>query len=123
MSPYTARAFRTKKKGLPPGSDLADINPNFPAPLSSRSPGWYDLSTVVVHIGKMDAGHYLCYCRRDDQWFKFDNSKVTLATEAQVLNAEAYMLFYIIRSLGASGEKEKKEKVEDMAKKTEVEEE
>lgn len=110
MLPYTTRAHRTKKKNLPPGTDPADFDPNGPTPLSARSPGWYDLSTVVVHMGKMDAGHYVCYCRRDDTWFKFDDSKVTLATEAQVLNADAYLLFYVVRSLGRSLPPEEKKK-------------
>ena len=100
MLPYTTRAHRTKKKNLPPGTDPIDFDPNGPTPLSARSPGWYDLSTVVVHVGKIDAGHYICYCRRDDSWFKFDDSKVTLATEAQVLAVDAYLLFYVARSLG-----------------------
>ncbi len=33
------------------------------------------------------------------QWFRFDDHKVTVASEAQVLGAEAFVLFYIIRSL------------------------
>ena len=77
------------------------MDPSNPTtPLHARSPGWYDLNAVVVHHGKMNAGHYVCFCRRDEQWFKFDDSKVTLASETQVLQAEAYMLFYIIRNLG-----------------------
>ncbi|KAI4134936.1 MAG: hypothetical protein LQ347_001093, partial [Umbilicaria vellea] len=55
---------------------------------------------VIVHLGKMDAGHYICYCRRDEQWVRFDDNKVTLATEAHVLRADAYLLFYMIRALG-----------------------
>lgn len=98
MCPYTTRAHRNRRKGF----DTKDLlSPSTGSPFSSRSPGWYDLSSVVVHVGKIDAGHYICYCRRDDQWFKFDDSKVTLASEAQVLSSEAYLLFYIIRSLGA----------------------
>ena len=62
-----------------------------------------------MHIGNTDAGHYLCYCRRDDQWFKFDDHKVTLAMEKEVLNenANAYLLFYVIRSLKGSANREK----------------
>ena len=114
MSPYTTRAHRKQKKGLN-GSESNDLlNGSVPPPLSTRSPGWYDLSTVVVHTGKIDGGHYYCYARRDDQWFKFDDSKVTLASEAQVLEAEAYMLFYVVRSLGGPAEKAKdKDKGED----------
>lgn len=32
-----------------------------------RSKYVYDLSTAVVHKGKLDAGHYYCYCRQGDQ--------------------------------------------------------
>lgn len=38
------------------------------------------------------------------QWFLFDDSKVTLAGEAAVLGADAYLLFYIIRSLDGLAE-------------------
>ena len=101
MAPYTTREHNRnkKKKDL----EIETSSSALFSPTTPRSPGWYDLSTVVVHIGKMDAGHYLCYCRHDDQWFKFNDSKVTLATEQQVLNADAYLLFYIIRSLGSMG--------------------
>lgn len=34
-----------------------------------------------------------------EQWFKFDDHKVTMASESHVLGAEAFLLFYIIRSL------------------------
>jgi ubiquitin carboxyl-terminal hydrolase 22/27/51 len=34
------------------------------------------------------------------KWFLFDDHKVTLASESQVLAAEAFLLFYIVRSLG-----------------------
>ena len=108
MAPYTTREHtrehskKSKNKNLE--DETSSISGLF-SPTTPRSPGWYDLSTVVVHIGKMDSGHYLCYCRHDDQWFKFDDSKVTLATEQQVLDAEAYLLFYIIRSLGSMGSK------------------
>ena len=101
MTPYTARTHRKKQKALAQGLPS-------PGPYSAftpRSPGWYDLSTVVVHIGKLDGGHYICYCKRDGQWFKFNDSKVTLATEAQVLAAEAYLLFYILKNLGPLEEK------------------
>ena len=34
----------------------------------------------------------------------FDDNKVTLATEKQVLGADAYLLFYMVRALGAGGD-------------------
>ncbi|MCJ1322384.1 hypothetical protein MMC15_007732 [Xylographa vitiligo] len=101
MSPYTSRAHRKKKT-----SEHQPLSPLPVSPLNPRSPGWYDLSTVVVHEGaEVTGGHYYCFCRRDDQWFKFDDHRVTLATEAQVLDANAYLLFYIIRHLGSAAEK------------------
>ena len=103
MSPYTTRAHRQNKARL---NSHEPPSPKSNLPLTPRSPGWYDLSSVVVHLGKIDAGHYICYCQRDGQWFKFDDSKVTVASEKVVLEAEAYLLFYVIRSLPAS-EKEK----------------
>ncbi|KAL2210521.1 cysteine proteinase [Sarocladium strictum] len=59
----------------------------------------YDLLSVVVHVGELDTGHYTSYCRVGDQWFKFNDHKVEMASISEVLGAQAYLLFYIIRSL------------------------
>ncbi|KAI5361619.1 Putative Zinc finger, RING/FYVE/PHD-type, ubiquitin specific protease [Septoria linicola] len=56
----------------------------------------YELSSVVVHKGKIDSGHYISYSRQDDDWFRFDDSMVVQVDEKDVLNAEAYMLFYVV---------------------------
>jgi ubiquitin carboxyl-terminal hydrolase 22/27/51 len=79
----------------------------------------YDLLSVVVHVGEIETGHYVSYCRVGDQvrlascipccilcqltisyqWFKFNDHKVEVAKVSDVLGAQAYLLFYIIRSL------------------------
>lgn len=77
----------------------------------------YDLLSVVVHVGEIDTGHYVVYCRVGDQvwrrscllflhvsanteqWFAFNDHKVEMASKSEVLSAKAYLLFYIIRSL------------------------
>jgi ubiquitin carboxyl-terminal hydrolase 22/27/51 len=59
----------------------------------------YDLLSVVEHKGEIETGHYTSYCRVGDQWFKFNDHKVEMATISEVLGAQAYLLFYIIRSL------------------------
>ncbi|KAK3313921.1 ubiquitin carboxyl-terminal hydrolase-like protein [Apodospora peruviana] len=59
----------------------------------------YDLLSVVVHVGEIDTGHYVSYCRVGDQWFAFNDHKVELAQKSDVLGARAYLLFYIVRSL------------------------
>jgi hypothetical protein len=33
------------------------------------------------------------------QWFKFNDHNVTLASKSQVLNEQAFLLFYVIQSL------------------------
>lgn len=81
----------------------------------------YDLMCAVVHVGEIDTGHYICYCRvgeqvrpspfespsnstmylhlTRDQWFTFNDHRVELASKADVLAAKAYLLFYIVRTL------------------------
>lgn len=58
----------------------------------------YQLLSVVVHKGKIDSGHYVAYAREGSEWFLFDDSKVVLVTEADVLHANAYLLFYVSSS-------------------------
>ncbi|PYH46855.1 putative ubiquitin C-terminal hydrolase Ubp8 [Aspergillus saccharolyticus JOP 1030-1] len=62
----------------------------------------YDLSSAVVHKGKLDSGHYYVYCRQGDEWMLFNDDQVTPVTEADVLNADAYLLFYNLRSLASA---------------------
>ncbi|EER23407.1 hypothetical protein D8B26_001512 [Coccidioides posadasii str. Silveira] len=91
-------------------SEKVDAKVSFPlsinmAPYTTRSHSknvlkyTYDLLSVVVHIGDIDSGHYLAYCRQGELWFKFNDDRVTWATEAEVLDADAYLLFYTLRSL------------------------
>lgn len=59
----------------------------------------YELMTVVVHVGEMDTGHYISYCRVGEQWFSFNDHRVELANISDVLGSQAYLLFYIVKSL------------------------
>ncbi|KNG83968.1 ubiquitin carboxyl-terminal hydrolase [Aspergillus nomiae NRRL 13137] len=74
-------------------------NPNSRA---DKSRYIYDLSSAVVHKGKLDAGHYYVYCRQGDEWILFNDDQVTSVTEADVLSADAYLLFYNLRSLASA---------------------
>jgi ubiquitin carboxyl-terminal hydrolase 44/49 len=61
----------------------------------------YDLSSVVVHEGKMiGAGHYTTYCknRANDCWILCNDTRVSIASVDVVLKAQAYILFYTHRS-------------------------
>ena len=59
----------------------------------------YGLSSVVVHKGKIDNGHYISYSKQGEEWFRFDDSMVVQVEEREALGAEAYMLFYVVREL------------------------
>ncbi|KAI9844467.1 MAG: hypothetical protein M1837_005549 [Sclerophora amabilis] len=83
MSPYTTRMIQSKK----------------PDPASMSRSCTYDLCSVIVHIGKLNDGHYISYHREGRRWYLFDDNKVSVVSEAQVLNAEAYLLVYTVRSL------------------------
>ncbi|EFQ87101.1 hypothetical protein CFE70_005511 [Pyrenophora teres f. teres 0-1] len=94
IHPYTtahkAAMRAAKTSGAPPS------NHNVNSPTNALV---YELSSVVVHKGKIDSGHYVSYSREGSDWFMFDDSKVVLVSEAEVLAAEAYLLFYMVGGL------------------------
>jgi ubiquitin carboxyl-terminal hydrolase 7 len=88
---------------------------------ADRSKPWiYSLHGVVVHDGDLHGGHYSTYIKpdRDTRWLRFDDDKVTPATDKQALEENyggkvrpprsqgeatkpfpnAYMLVYIRKS-------------------------
>ncbi|KAK5160286.1 hypothetical protein LTR04_004615 [Oleoguttula sp. CCFEE 6159] len=94
MYPYTTRWQRQSRQqiGSEAGEGVGKADGRAPTAI-------YELSSVVVHKGKLDTGHYVSYSREADDWFLFDDSKVVLVTEREVLDANAYLLFYIVRDL------------------------
>ena len=72
--------------------------------------GRYVISSAIVYdcYPQLGGGSMVCVrsgeliCWVWAQWFHFDDSVVSLATEAQVLGAKAYLLFYVVRSLSTS---------------------
>mmetsp|Transcript_19692 Transcript_19692/g.27480 ORF Transcript_19692/g.27480 Transcript_19692/m.27480 type:complete len:634 (+) Transcript_19692:194-2095(+) len=80
------------------GLDLAPYIQN-PDAMKSTYPEVYDLSCVVVHKGTLENGHYLCFIRRNNLWYMCDDDFVTLATREEVIRCEAYLLFYVRRTL------------------------
>ncbi|KAH9925470.1 cysteine proteinase [Amylocystis lapponica] len=59
----------------------------------------YDLFSVVCHEGQIDNGHYTCFSRSQDEWYRFDDDKVTHSSLGACLNSQAYMCFYVKRHL------------------------
>ncbi|XP_073805159.1 ubiquitin carboxyl-terminal hydrolase 15 isoform X2 [Danio rerio] len=56
----------------------------------------YDLIAVSNHYGGMGGGHYTAYAKNveDGQWYSFDDSSVSPASEEQIVSKAAYVLFY-----------------------------
>ena len=54
----------------------------------------YRLKSMIMHSGDMSAGHYVCWIRKEDQWYFCDDNSVQLSNTDYVKSAKAYMLFY-----------------------------
>ena len=99
LSPYTSRLKPAKVKADANASAAgAATDEGKEAPPVPSKP-IYELSSVIVHKGKMDSGHYVSFSRVNDEWFMFDDSKVVLVEDDEVLASEAYMLFYVVREI------------------------
>ncbi|KAF2814257.1 cysteine proteinase [Mytilinidion resinicola] len=100
MYPYTTHckttAPTTKASLKNPSLSNLNSSQNINSPYPSL---YYELSSVVVHKGKIDSGHYVSYSREGNDWFLFDDSKVVLVPESEVLAANAYLLFYMVGAL------------------------
>ena len=61
----------------------------------------YDLYGVINHYGSLNSGHYTCIIKKKDKkenkykWVMCDDSNVYYLDEKRVMNANAYILFYI----------------------------
>lgn len=68
-------------------------------PLREPEESLYDLFAVVNHMGKIDSGHYTALIRREGQWFRCDDEKVSRVTDVGKLiqSEEAYLVFYVQR--------------------------
>ncbi|KAI0926169.1 hypothetical protein AcW1_008405 [Taiwanofungus camphoratus] len=98
MEPFTTLFMDTKEQEAN-GSGPAEV-----IPLSHLGPEAlyeYDLFSVVCHEGQINNGHYTCFARSHDEWYRFDDDKVTHSTLGACLNSQAqvYMCFYVKRHL------------------------
>ncbi|KAI9204854.1 uncharacterized protein BJ171DRAFT_567881 [Polychytrium aggregatum] len=59
----------------------------------------YDLYAVSNHFGGLGGGHYTAYAKNiiDGEWYNFDDSRVSRASESEVVSSAAYLLFYVRR--------------------------
>ncbi|KAK6204308.1 uncharacterized protein RJT21DRAFT_110887 [Scheffersomyces amazonensis] len=71
---------------------------------SSSSTGeenmFYELFGLVCHIGSVNTGHYIVLIKnRQGEWFKFDDSIISLVSPEEVQKTNAYLLFYITHKI------------------------
>ncbi|CAI5758980.1 unnamed protein product [Candida verbasci] len=66
---------------------------------TTSDPCLYELFSVVVHQGSVNTGHYICYVKSDNRWFKFDDAVISLSSEDEVMNANVYLMFFIKKDI------------------------
>jgi hypothetical protein len=89
-------------------NNAADINSD-----SDTEDQLYDLYGIVHHLGALHGGHYVASLRSeiDGKWRLFNDAQITEISEADIVDASAYILFYIRRDV-------KDMKLEDVWNKT-----
>ncbi|KAJ7471011.1 hypothetical protein FB451DRAFT_1472862 [Mycena latifolia] len=90
MAPFTTLVMRAAEK------ENSSPAFSYPGPAAMYE---YDLFAVINHEGQINNGHYTNFARFEDEWYRFDDDKVTHATLGGCLNSNAYMCFYVKRHL------------------------
>ena len=75
------------------GLDLTKYLPN------TKEKYVYDLFAVANHVGGLHGGHYYAYCKncKDNEWYEFNDSHVSIIEKKKVCSDTAYVLFYCRR--------------------------
>ncbi|KAJ7922392.1 hypothetical protein B0H13DRAFT_1983023 [Mycena leptocephala] len=85
MAPFTTLVMKAAEK-----ENNAPVF-SYPGPAAMYE---YDLFAVINHEGQINNGHYTNYARFEDEWYRFDDDKVTASSLGSVLASPAYMCFY-----------------------------
>ena len=54
----------------------------------------FKLFGICNHIGRLNGGHYFSYCKKNDNWYKFDDESVSNISLENIKTQYAYCLFY-----------------------------
>lgn len=95
---FAGKSGSAKIEGHSKFEQILDLKPYLTEEMQAKhSKMFCRLFAVVVHAGKNShSGHYVSYVRNisKNEWWKMDDARITLASVSEVMNAEAYMLFY-----------------------------
>ena len=69
-------------------------------PLSNISIGnqSFSLKSVINHIGSPNSGHYSANTKINNQWYTLNDHVVTPIDNSEVINRDAYLLFFVMTS-------------------------
>jgi len=95
---FAGKSGSAKIEGHSKFEQILDLKPYLTEELQAKHSNMFcRLFAVIVHAGKNShSGHYISYVRNiaKNEWWKMDDARVTVAPISEVMNAEAYMLFY-----------------------------
>lgn len=95
---FTGKSGSAKIEGHSKFEQILDLKPYLTDELQEKYSSMFcRLFAVIVHAGKNShSGHYIAYVRNitKNEWWKMDDARITVAPLSEVMNAEAYMLFY-----------------------------
>lgn len=98
LSNRRAKSGSAKIEGHIKFEQIFDLKPYLTEDLQKSKRNMFcRLFAVVVHAGKNShSGHYIAYVRSlaKNEWWRMDDARVTMASLEEVMQAEAYMLFY-----------------------------
>ncbi|KAI5960110.1 uncharacterized protein KGF55_004833 [Candida pseudojiufengensis] len=67
---------------------------------TQQSNQFFELFSIVCHIGSVNTGHYIVYIKNfQNLWFKFDDSVISIVDQIDVINSNAYLLYYIVHNI------------------------
>ena len=88
-----------KRIQFPQKLEIGDYMSN----LNKARPPPYSLVGVLVHQGQTCAsGHYLSFVKKNGEWFKTNDSEVSVVDESTVMMQQAYILMYEVSGMRES---------------------
>ncbi|KAF5832245.1 hypothetical protein DUNSADRAFT_11945 [Dunaliella salina] len=94
-SAAAAPAGAAARRRVPHGKGAGDVAGSTAHGQEPPQGAGYQLSTVICHKGDITGGHYVAYVRNMGAWFRCDDAWVTMVTEEEVAQCQAYMLFFV----------------------------